>query len=108
VHRIRLNEAQVDMVLAADVTNAQQMLLLKKGAHLTSQHLRMFKSWGIDSLYVQMPAYDNAVDAKATANTTDLETETRSRFTDDAENPIESEICRVAAEIIHTRPPLKG
>ena len=60
MHRIRLNEAQADMILAADVANAQQMLLLKKGARLTPQHLRMLKSWGVDCLYVQVPVEDKA------------------------------------------------
>lgn len=108
MHRLRLNEAQADMILAADVANAQQMLLLKKGTRLTPQHLRMLKSWGVDSLYVQVPAADKGDDAKTTANTTELELETRMRFMDPADTPIAAEICRVAAEIIHARLHLKG
>ena len=48
MRRIQLKEAQVDMILAADIDNAQQMLLLKKGTCLTAKNLRMLKSWGID------------------------------------------------------------
>lgn len=108
MHRIRLNEAQADMILAADVANAQQMLLLKKGARLTPQHLRMLKSWGVDGLYVQVPVEDKAVDPETGANTTELESETRMRFMDDAATPIAAEISRVAAEIIHARLHPKG
>lgn len=100
---IRLKEAQVDMVLAADVGNAQQMLLLKKGTGLTAQNLRMLKSWGIDRLYVELPANDDGHDAQAPEKLIDLEHQIRSRFTGPVENPIISEICHVAAEIIHDR-----
>ena len=68
----------------------------------------MLKSWGIDSLYVQVPVADKTVEAKKAANTIELESETRMRFMDAAETPIEAEICRVAAEIIHARLQLKG
>ena len=104
---IQLKEAQVDMILAADIDNAQQMLLLKKGTCLTAKNLRMLKSWGIDRLYVELPANDDADNAQTPENLIDLERQILSRFTGSAENPIISEICHVAAEIIHDRMPLK-
>ena len=104
---IQLKEVQVDMILAADVDNAQQMLLLRKGTCLTAQNLRMLKSWGIDRLYVELPTNDDADSAQTPENLIDLEQQILSRFTGPVENPIVSEICRVAAEIIHERMSLK-
>jgi hypothetical protein len=103
VRRIQLQEAQVDMILAADVDNAQQMLLLEKGTCLTAKNLRMLKSWGIDRLYVELPANTDVDSDKPTGNFIDLEQELLSRFTGSVESPIVQEICRVAAEIIHER-----
>ena len=104
---IHMKEAQVDMILAADVHHAQQMVLLKKGTCLTAQNLRMLKSWGIDRFYVELPANDDAGSAQTLENLIDLEQQILSRFTGPVENPIILEICRVAAEIIHDRMPLK-
>ena len=105
---IQLKEVQVDMILAADVANAQQMLPLRKGTCLTAQNLRMLKSWGIDRLYVALPTNDDTDSSAPTPeNLIDIEQKILSRFTGPAENPIVSEICRVAAEIIHERMSLK-
>jgi hypothetical protein len=96
------------MVLSADAVNAQQMLLLKNGVRLTEQNLRMLKSWGVESLYVQLPDEDGADGSDAPANNIDLEQETRARFKGASANPIVAEICRVAAEIVHARRDLEG
>jgi len=107
VRSIHLREAQMGMVLAADVLNAQQMLLLGKGACLSSQNLRMLKSWGIERLYVEFPGDDDPGSAKVPETVIDLEREIRSRFIGPAESTIVSELCRVAADILHERAALK-
>jgi len=107
VQCIHLAEAQVDMVLAADAVNAQQMLLLKKGACLSAQNLRMLKSWGIERLYVELPGDEGPPKVQPPKTIIDLEQEIRSCFTAPVESTIVSEICRVAAEIIHGRAALK-
>jgi hypothetical protein len=95
------------MILASDAVNAQQMLLLKKGVCLTAENLRMLKSWGVAHLYVESPGHDDEEDFRAPATIIDLEQEILSRLTVPDGNPIVSEICRVAAEIIHERAILK-
>lgn len=104
---IHLREAQMGMVLAADVLNAQQMLLLEEGVCLSSQNLRMLKSWGIERLYVESPGDVDSVSVKIPETVIDLEREIRSRFTGPAEGTIVSELCRVAADILHERAALK-
>ena len=107
MRRIQLKEARIDMILASDAVNAQQMLLLKKGVCLTAENLRMLKSWGVEHLYVEFPGDDAEEDVRAPATIIDLEQEILSRFTMPAESLILSEICRVAAKIIHERADLK-
>ena len=104
---IPLREAQVDMVLAADIVNSQEMLLLKRGVSLSAQNLRMLKSWGIEHLSVELPGDDGAEDAQAQATIIDLENEILSRFIASSQNPVVREIGRVAAKIVHDRMPLR-
>jgi hypothetical protein len=103
VGRIGLKEARVDMVLAADAFNAQQMLLLAEGTRLTAQNLRMLKSWGVDHIHVHWPNDDDDVGFRRSANHIDLEQETLARYRDGSPPPAVAEICRVAAEIVHAR-----
>ena len=42
MRRLSLVEAQPDMILASDIVNDQQMLLLKKGAALNDKNIKMF------------------------------------------------------------------
>jgi len=107
VRRIQLKEAQIDMILAADAVNAQQMLLLKKGVRLTAENLHMLKSWGIEHLTVEFPGNDVAENVRAPVTIIDLEQEILSRFAVPAGNAIVFEICRVAAGILHERAALK-
>jgi len=107
VRCIPLNEAQVEMILAADALNAEQMLLLKKGTCLSAENLRMLKSWGIGRLCVESPADEKNENVKTPETIIDLEQEILSRFTSSVESTMVAEVCRVAAKIIHERDPLK-
>lgn len=44
---LRLDELQPGMVLAADAVHLNGRVLLRAGAALTEQHLRMFHMWGL-------------------------------------------------------------
>jgi hypothetical protein len=49
---LSLNDACPGMVLAADVWSADQRLLLGAGAALTTEHLRIFRMWGVRGVEV--------------------------------------------------------
>ncbi len=103
MRRILVKDAQVGMTLAQDAVNAQQMLLLKKGASLTEKTLRMFKSWGVETIWVQQSATDEGIVENDRNHRADVEETLRRRFGDTIENPIMSEMCRVTAEIVSIR-----
>ena len=103
MRRIPVKEAQIGMILATDVFNAQQMLLLKKGGRLSDKNLRMLKSWGVETLPVQLPDHVGDIPLSPAEDRTDLVRELTSRFDESNQNPIADEICRVAAAIIFER-----
>ena len=103
MQRILVKDAQVGMTLAEDAVNAQQMLLLKKGAPLTEKTLRMFKSWGVETICVQQSTGENPSEEDKLRHHGDVEKNILERFGDSIEDPVMAEICRVTAEIIHSR-----
>ena len=100
--RILLKDAQIGMVIIDDVVNTQQMLLLKKGVELSVKNLRMLKSWGVESVCVHQPGDDNEMETDSD-NSQAVEQGILERFGDTIENPVMSEICRVAACILRER-----
>ena len=103
MRRIPMKDAQIGMILSTDVFNAQQMLLLKKGARLSDKNLRVLKSWGVETLPIQLPDHGGDVPFSPPEDRTDLVQELKSRFDESNQNPIADEICRVAAAIIFER-----
>jgi len=103
MRRIRLKDARIDMVLAADVHNGQDMLLLKKGVALTEKSLRMLKSWGVEALQVQQADGEPADSPDPGKNQAKIEKAMEARFGDTLADPVMAEICRAAAAIVHER-----
>ncbi len=101
--RIALSEAQPGMTLAADAVNAQQMLLLKKGAELTGNSLRTLKSWGVEVVWVSQPEADAERTAYAAEGRPDQEQAIKHRFGDTLADPIMETICRSAIQIVSER-----
>lgn len=103
MRRIPLNDARVGMLLAADAVNAQQMLLLKKGAVLTENSLHMLKSWGVEAVWIaQEDTADSRVKCPSVSRDDPVE-DMSSRFGDTLEDPIMVEICRSATRIVSQR-----
>jgi HD-like signal output (HDOD) protein len=50
---VRIHDLQTDMILADDVLDINSRFLLSKGAKIESQHIRIFKMWGIAEVNVQ-------------------------------------------------------
>jgi hypothetical protein len=105
MQRISLHDAQPGMTLMEDVTNAQQMLLLKKGAILTADNIKILKSWGVSRLKVEAPVApdeDPALNSAASPFASIAEV-TALKFAEVDDDPIMVEIRRVAVEIIAAR-----
>lgn len=105
MQQIPLVDAGPDMILAADVLNGQQMLLLKKGAALNTKNIKMLKSWGISLIEIESIPVLKMVDpvSDRTAIRDDIEVRMKTKFGKTAENDVMREIRRVAANIIMGR-----
>jgi len=103
MRRILLKDASAGMSLAADAVNAQQMLLLKKGAALTEKSLQMLKSWGVETVCIAQSETEDSETTGPADNSAAIQEELLKQFADTVENPIMAEICRVAAEIVNER-----
>jgi hypothetical protein len=51
--KVKIDDLQEGMIVAADVRNIDDMLLLPAGAELTARHLKVLRSWGITEVTVQ-------------------------------------------------------
>lgn len=102
MQQIPLVDARPDMILAFDVLNGQQMLLLKKGACLNAKNIKMLKSWGISVIKIEsgpVLKMDDAVSDR-TAILDAIEARMKIKFGKTADNEVMHEIRRVAANII--------
>jgi hypothetical protein len=62
--RISIDKAEPGMEVAADVMNVNDMLLLPQGAVLTTRHIRLLKTWGVESVsIVNTEAKNNAAES---------------------------------------------
>ena len=105
MQRISLHDAQPGMVLAADVVNAQQMLLLKKGAQLSDANIKILKSWGVTNLAVAQPqgAAQTSASPGAESCLENIVAAAAIKFADVDDDPVTAEIRRVAIGIIAAR-----
>ena len=105
MQRILLHDALPGMILAEDVMNAQQMLLLKKGALLTAENIKILKSWGVSIIHVAVaPSADENPSRRADATPLEsMEKATALKFAGVEDDPIMAEIRRVSVEIIAGR-----
>lgn len=48
-----MNEITPGMVLEKDVANIQGAVLLRKDSEVTDRHIKIFKTWGISSIFIK-------------------------------------------------------
>ncbi|MBL0715583.1 MAG: hypothetical protein JJV98_17990 [Desulfosarcina sp.] len=109
MQRMALVDAQPGMILAVDVLNAQQMLLLKKGVALTDKNIKMLKSWGAPFINVESaPMSQPAAAAPDRPGILEaIETRMGEKFGPAGENEVMTEIRRVATAILIDRADLQ-
>jgi hypothetical protein len=50
---VKLDDIKPGMVLDKDVANLQGAVLLRKGSEITERHLGIFKTWGVNSIFIK-------------------------------------------------------
>ena len=50
---VKLDDIKPGMVLDKDVANLQGAVLLRKGSEVTERHLGIFKTWGVNSIFIK-------------------------------------------------------
>lgn len=51
--KINFNNIRIGMILANDVLNRKDMVLLQSGSQITDKDIRIFKMWGINEIEIQ-------------------------------------------------------
>jgi hypothetical protein len=51
--RVKTGQLKEGMVVAAEVTNMDNVLLLPAGCHLSEKHIEILQAWGIPEIQVQ-------------------------------------------------------
>ena len=50
--KVSIEEVTPGMVIDKDVTNLQGAILLRKGNEITERHISIFKTWGINTIFI--------------------------------------------------------
>jgi hypothetical protein len=105
MQRIPLVDAEPDMILATDVVNDQQMLLLKKGTALSAKNIKMLKSWGVSAIDIEAGpiAEPNIEISDRTTVLAEIEVRMLKKFEQLDDDEVMHEIRRVATDIVTER-----
>jgi hypothetical protein len=94
---LNLDEVKPGMTLAKAVYTHPERLLLEAGRRLTEKHLRIFKSWGVDSVEVKESAAGEGVSLSAAVPLAPPDDALRERFSDVLGDPVMRAIMEAAA-----------
>ena len=100
---LKLEKLKTGMILAKAVYNHQELLLLEAGTKLKEKNIRMFKSWGVSSIWVKGDSPGaNARNKTANAESaTSIEVELNQRFADVVDDPIMAAIKQAAGRVLN-------
>lgn len=101
---ISVEALKTGMTLAKAVYNHQESLLLEAGAKITEKSIRMFKSWGVTSVWVKGDSPDAkprnmSSEAESVA---EIESKLAEKFADVIEHPVMAEIMRASSRVLST------
>ena len=100
--QVTIENLEPGMILAEPVFNHQQSLLLNTGAKLGEKSIRMFKSWGVTSVWVKGDSPEDAPNkpAHGIESIAAIESELAEKFSDVTENPVMVEIMQAASRVL--------
>ena len=99
---LELGKLKTGMILAKAVHNHQELLLLEAGTKLKEKNIRMFKSWGVSSVWVKgdspnsRPRHQTSKAESVAA----IEAELNQKFTDVLDDPIMASIKKAAGRVL--------
>jgi len=101
--RVKTESLQSGMVVAGDVKNLHQMLLIPAGATLTDRQINILQAWGISEVEVQAAGGESSENASLSPHSpqeiAELTAEIKQRFWQPNENhPVNAEILRLMLE----------
>ncbi len=99
---VSVEELKTGMILAKAVYNHQESLLLEAGAKMTEKSIRMFKSWGVRSVWVKgdSPDTKSRVMSSEVQSAEAIESHLAEKFVDVVEHPVMAEIMRAAGRVL--------
>lgn len=100
-----IEELKAGMILAEAVYSHQEVLLLGAGARITKKNIRMFKSWGINRVFVkgELPPSRNPGEAVEREVSESTETALKAKFSDVLDDPVMVEIFKAANKALTRR-----
>jgi hypothetical protein len=101
---IELDLAKIkpEMILAKPVYNHQELLILDAGAKIAEKHIRIFKSWGVATVWIKgVNATQKNKDYDSEARTrAAIDIDLKEKFSEVLDNPVMLEIMRAASSIL--------
>ena len=90
------------MILAKAVYNHQDLLLLESGAKLKEKNIRMFKSWGVSSVWVKGDSADAGPRKQVSkaGSAAEIEAELDRKFADVMDDPMMVSIKQAAGRVL--------
>ncbi|MGD9974830.1 MAG: hypothetical protein AB7S77_17355 [Desulfatirhabdiaceae bacterium] len=103
--RLNLDRVKPGMILAKSVKSIQDMLLLNEYATLTDKNIKILRSWGIDSVWVegQESVLKTESSPQGAAIREQIDRELNEKFSDVLDDPVMAEIMRLAGDQLENR-----
>jgi hypothetical protein len=100
-----VDDLKLGMTLAKPVYNHQELLLLEAGVKIKEKNIRMFKSWGVSTVWVRGDSPGNADDDMGFEDQAReaIEMKLKAKFADVLDDPIMQEIMRAASSVLSKR-----
>jgi len=96
---VNIEDLKTGMILAQPVKNNQGVLLLDADAKITPKNIRIFKSWGVNKIYVKgnLTASKGSEGEPENQIKVTVEMELKEKFCDVLDDPVMVEIYKAAS-----------
>ena len=100
--KIAPEKLKAGMILAKTVYNHQELLLLEAGTKLMEKNIRMFKSWGVSSVWVKgnSPGDTTRNKTSKAESAASIEVELNQKFADVIDDPVMAAIKQAAGRVL--------
>ncbi len=80
---VKTDNLKPGMIIDRDVANHQGAVLLKKGSEITERHINIFKTWGINTVYIKEDVSSEDLGGKTPEEVADGEIRKACKIIDD-------------------------